>query len=88
MGIILMIAGVTYLADTLGKLLLPNYQVSEGYLTFILVPASIDGELWLAVWLIMKGVATGPEHGSHLQVIYQKCWRRMVPYGWATFHGL
>lgn len=49
LGILLMIAGLGYLVDSLGKLLLPNYNVTIAMFTFI-------GELLLMFWLLIKGV--------------------------------
>ncbi len=48
MGILLMIAGFGYLHDNLSFLLLPDYSVEIGMVTFI-------GELLLMVWLLIKG---------------------------------
>jgi hypothetical protein len=49
LGILLIIAGLGYLIDSLGKLLLPNYNVSIAMFTFI-------GEALLLFWLLWKGI--------------------------------
>ena len=47
-GVLLLVAGVGYLVDTVGILLLPGYALSLGQYTFI-------GELVFPVWLLMRG---------------------------------
>lgn len=46
---LLVIAGLGYLADGIGKLLLPNYNASIAQFTFI-------GEVLLIFWLLWKGI--------------------------------
>jgi hypothetical protein len=48
LGILLVVAGLGYLIDSFGKLLLPNYNVTIAMYTFI-------GELLLMVWHLWKG---------------------------------
>ncbi len=48
LGILLIIAGLGYLIDSLGKILIPNYNVTIAMFTFI-------GELLLMFWLLIKG---------------------------------
>lgn len=48
LGILLIIAGLGYLIDSLGKLLMPNYNVSIAMFTFI-------GEALLFLWLLWRG---------------------------------
>jgi hypothetical protein len=48
LGILLIIAGLGYLIDSLGKILIPNYNVSIAMFTFI-------GEALLFIWLLWKG---------------------------------
>ena len=54
-GIVLMFAGIGYLADNLGKLLLENYAEFAPIFMAIMVPASMLGEIGLAIWLLWKG---------------------------------
>jgi hypothetical protein len=49
LSILLVIAGVGYLADSIGKFLLPNYNTSIAQFTFI-------GEVLLIFWLLWKGI--------------------------------
>lgn len=49
LGILLIIAGLGYLIDSLGKILIPDYNVTIAMFTFI-------GELLLMFWLLIKGV--------------------------------
>ncbi len=49
LGILLIIAGLGYLIDSLGKILIPNYNVTIAMFTFM-------GELLLMFWLLIKGV--------------------------------
>lgn len=46
---LLVIAGLGYLADSIGKFLLPNYNASIAQFTFI-------GEVMLIFWLLWKGI--------------------------------
>lgn len=55
MGILLMLAGLAYLSDSLAHFLLPNY---DDYEMLFLIPVTffgIVGELWLALWLLFRG---------------------------------
>ena len=49
LGILLVIAGLGYMVDSIGRFLLPNYSVSIGQFTFI-------GEVLLIFWLLWKGI--------------------------------
>lgn len=49
LGILLIIAGLGYLIDSLGKILIPGYNVTIAMFTFI-------GELLFMFWLLIKGV--------------------------------
>lgn len=49
LSILLVIAGLGYLADSIGKFLLPNYNASIAQFTFI-------GEVLLIFWLLWKGI--------------------------------
>lgn len=48
LGILLIIAGLGYLIDSLGKIFIPGYNVTIAMFTFI-------GELLLMFWLLIKG---------------------------------
>lgn len=55
LGVLVMIAGVVYLADSTAHVLLPNYRDYEAlFLVLTAVPATI-GELTLTFWLLYKG---------------------------------
>jgi hypothetical protein len=49
LGILLIVAGLGYIIDSLGKLLISNYTITISLYTFI-------GELLLIFWLLFKGV--------------------------------
>jgi hypothetical protein len=49
LGILLIIAGLGYLTDSLGKILIPNYDISITMFTFI-------GEAVLMLWLLWRGI--------------------------------
>lgn len=57
LGVLLFVAGLSYLTDTFAQTLMPDYS---DYETFFLIatalPATI-GELSLALWLLIRGVA-------------------------------
>ncbi len=55
LSVLLVIAGLGYLADSIGKFLLPNYNASIAQFTFI-------GEVLLIFWLLWKGI-TGFDKG-------------------------
>jgi hypothetical protein len=55
LGYVLMVAGAAYAADTLAHVLMSNYaDVESVFLAIVAVP-SIVGELWLTIWLLVKG---------------------------------
>jgi hypothetical protein len=61
-GILLVVAGVGYLVDSLARLLLLNYEnYSDFFLLLVAVPA-IAGELSLTGWLLLRG---GKEPADH-----------------------
>jgi hypothetical protein len=60
LGILVIAAGLGYIVDGCGKLLLPNYNVTVSTFTFV-------GEALLIFWLLWKGirgVETKPEKAS------------------------
>lgn len=48
LGILLIIAGLGYIADSFGKILIPDYNMTIAMFTFI-------GELLFMIWLLWKG---------------------------------
>lgn len=70
LALLLMVAGAAYVADTLAHALLANYaDLEEVFLVIVAVP-SLVGELWFALWLLLRGgreqaaVRPGHEHPS------------------------
>lgn len=59
LGYILMVAGAAYVIDTVAHAMLSNYADFENVFLAIVAIPSIVGELWFAVWLLMRG---GKEH--------------------------
>jgi hypothetical protein len=53
LGILLLIGGVGYLAQSYGHLLVPQY---DGLLATVVIIMSIPGEIGFAIWLLWKGV--------------------------------
>jgi hypothetical protein len=63
-GILLMMAGLGYLVDSVARLLLLNYEdYSDLFLLLVAVPA-IAGEFSLTVWLLLRG---GNEPSDHTE---------------------
>lgn len=55
LGYVLMVAGAAYVIDTVAHAMLSNYADFENvFLATVAIP-SIVGELWFAVWLLMRG---------------------------------
>ncbi|HET8758490.1 MAG TPA: DUF4386 domain-containing protein [Solirubrobacteraceae bacterium] len=52
LGGLLMLAGVGYLADSFAFFLVPGY---DGSISPILLAPAVVGELWFAVWLLLRG---------------------------------
>lgn len=55
LGYVLVVAGAAYVIDTLGNTLLANYEVYEGVFLAIVAIPSVIGELWFALWLLLRG---------------------------------
>lgn len=55
MGVLLMIAGVAYLADSTANVLLPNYGDYEGLILILTALPATIGELTLTFWLLYRG---------------------------------
>jgi hypothetical protein len=55
LGYVLMVAGAAYITDTVAHALIANYSSVENvFLALVAIP-SVVGELWLALWLLLKG---------------------------------
>ena len=59
LAITLFIAGIVYVVDNLGKLLVPDYAVNFGAVTAMGAIPAIVGEVGLAIWLLVKGMKVG-----------------------------
>ncbi|MGD9379772.1 MAG: DUF4386 domain-containing protein [candidate division WOR-3 bacterium] len=55
LGILLIIAGVGYLVDSLANILLVNYENYAGILAMIVFVPAFVGELVFMLWLLIKG---------------------------------
>ena len=49
LGIFVIVAGLGYLVDSFGKILLPSYNLTIASFTFV-------GEVLLMIWLLWKGI--------------------------------
>ncbi|MFD0990330.1 DUF4386 domain-containing protein [Mariniflexile jejuense] len=57
-SIFLIIAGIMYMLDTVAHILLSNYEdYKTVFLAMVAIP-SIIGEMWFALWLLVKGGKT------------------------------
>lgn len=54
LGVLLAIAGLGYMVDSFGRLLLPSYTASVAQVTFV-------GEVLLIFWLLWKGIKGFPK---------------------------
>lgn len=54
LGILFMVAGVGYLIDTIGLLLVPAYTTTPGWIALVIAVA----EIAFPIWLLVKGVNT------------------------------
>jgi hypothetical protein len=55
LGVLLIVAGVAYVGDTLAHAMLPNYDdLAAVFLAIVVVP-SVIGELAFAIWLLRRG---------------------------------
>ena len=61
LGYVLMVAGLAYIADTLANTLLSSYDDLEDLFLVIVAVPSVIGELWLGLWLLLRGGARGQE---------------------------
>jgi hypothetical protein len=53
LGILLLLGGVGYLAQSLGHILLPQF---DDILSVVVIVLAVPGELAFAIWLLVKGV--------------------------------
>lgn len=53
LGGLMVVAGVGYMADSWGILVVPNYSPT---LTAVFLIPAVIAELWLTLWLMIKGV--------------------------------
>ena len=58
LGVTLIVAGVCYLADMLVLLLVPDFGAQVN--AFLVIPPTI-GEMWMALYLLVKGVRSSPQ---------------------------
>ena len=54
LGILFVAAGIGYLVDTIGLLLVPGYTTTPGLIALVIAVA----ELAFPIWLLVKGVNT------------------------------
>lgn len=52
---LLFVAGAAYIADTLARVALANYDDFETAFLIVVAVPSIVAELWLALWLLLRG---------------------------------
>lgn len=55
LGYLLILAGAAYSIDTLANALLADYADYETFFLVLVASSSIVAELWLALWLVIKG---------------------------------
>jgi hypothetical protein len=69
LAILLMVAGAAYVTDTLAHAALASYADYQTVFLFIVAVPSLIGELWFALWLLLKGgkdqPAVHPSPGGH-----------------------
>ncbi|HRW09993.1 MAG TPA: DUF4386 domain-containing protein [Caldilineaceae bacterium] len=56
LGILLVIAGVAYLADSFAQVLLTDYAAYKALFESVAIPLAVVGELAMALWLLIRGV--------------------------------
>jgi hypothetical protein len=61
LGVVLVLATVSYLADSLMAFLLPNLELQ---IKPILIVAPLFGEIWMVAYLLVKGVKSGRQADS------------------------
>jgi hypothetical protein len=58
LGVVLVLATVSYLADSLAAFLLPGLELQ---IKPFLIVAPLVGEIWMVLYLLAKGVKSGPQ---------------------------
>ncbi len=66
-GVLLTIAGVVYVGDTIAHGLLSNYEEYEDLFLAIVAVPSVMGELSLALWLLIRGSKVGDAKSNTAQ---------------------
>jgi hypothetical protein len=66
LGVVLVLATVSYLADSLTAFLLPNVELR---IKPLLVIAPLVGEIWMVVYLLAKGVRSGQQTNRTLVAV-------------------
>ncbi len=56
LGILLVIAGMAYLADSSAQVLLTDYAAYQALFESVAIPLAVVGELAMALWLLIRGV--------------------------------
>lgn len=54
LGNILVLAGIAYVADTIARMVLPDYQAAAGVFLAVVALPSMIGEGWLGLWLLLS----------------------------------
>ena len=65
LGVLLLVNGFAYVAQSLTSLLLPDYASVVGR---IALPAQF-GELWIMLWLLIKGAKVEPDASPHDRLV-------------------
>lgn len=65
LGYLLILAGAAYSIDTLAHALLADYADYETFFLILVAGSSIVAELWLALWLVIKGGKQPISAGAH-----------------------
>ncbi len=55
-GLLIQIAGISYLTDSSAQLLLPNYKDYQALFEMLVIGGGVIGEFSLTLWLVVKGV--------------------------------
>lgn len=56
LGVLLMVASASYIADTFANILLPNYAEYAALFLLVVAVPSVIAEMSFALWLLIKGV--------------------------------
>ncbi len=56
LGILLVIAGIAYLADSFAQVLLTDYAAYKALFESVAIPLAVVGELAMALWLLIRGI--------------------------------